>query len=275
MATQFIYQNSVLYDDLNVVEFGNVTVLDYQATRFDDVVLPINLFGDSQLNSIIYVDSIDSTSALGATRFVYNQNIILDDRIEALSIYPIQNYASTTISEVIASLDYSIAPNLAFGLSNVKFIITPNSIEPEILFGTSLLSRNIKLESIGVDVVFGNSQINMEIDDVPFPSIESTVIISQPSVRYVIGPLGIATTANFGTSNFIDNIHRLLVFKDDNISKVGDNDAVVIAGGIRVNPASAVSETATAGSATLPNNPVGFISVNISGKDYLMPYYNA
>ena len=275
MATQFIYQNSVLYDDLNVVEFGNVTVLDYQATRFDDVVLPINLFGDSQLNSIIYVDSIDSTSALGATRFVYNQNIILDDRIEALSIYPIQNYASTTISEVIASLDYSIAPNLAFGLSNVKFIITPNSIEPEILFGTSLLSRNIKLESIGVDVVFGNSQINMEIDDVPFPSIESTVIISQPSVRYVIGPLGIATTANFGTSNFIDNIHRLLVFKDDNISKVGDNDAVVVAGGIRINPSSAGSQTATSGNSVLPSNPAGFISVNISGRDYLMPYYNA
>ena len=275
MATQFIYQNAVLYDNLNVVEFGNVTVLDYQATRFDDVVLPINLFGDSQLNSIIYVDSIDSTSVLGATRFEYNQNVILGDRIEALSIYPIQNYASTTISEVIASLEYSIASNLAFGLSNVKYVITPNSIEPEILFGTSLLSRNIRLESIDADVIFGNSRINMEIDDVPFPSIESTLIISQPSVRYVIGPLGIATTANFGTSNFIDNIHRLLVFKDDNISKVGDNDAVVVAGGIRINPSSAGSQTATSGNAVLPSNPVGFISVNIGGTDYLMPYYNA
>jgi hypothetical protein len=51
--------------------------------------------------------------------------------------------------------------------------------------------------------------------------------------------------------------------------------AVVIAGGIRVNPSSAVSATAVSGSATLPNNPVGFISVNIGGTDYLMPYYNA
>ena len=275
MATQFIYQNETLYDSLGVVEFGNVIILDYQTTRFDDTVLPINLFGDTQLNSIIYVNSIDSTSVLGETRFEYDQNIFLGDNIEALSIYPIQNYVSTTISEVIASLEYSIASNLAFGLNNVKFLINANSIDPEILFGTSLLSRNITLESIGADLVFGNSRINMEIDNVPFPSIESTVVISQPSVRYIIGPLGIATTANFGTSNFIDNIHRLLVFKDDNISKVGENDAVVIAGGIRVNPASAVSETATPGSATLPNNPVGFISVNISGKDYLMPYYNA
>ena len=35
------------------------------------------------------------------------------------------------------------------------------------------------------------------------------------------------------------------------------------------------SGTATSGSASLPNNPVGFISVNIGGTDYLMPYYNA
>ena len=115
----------------------------------------------------------------------------------------------------------------------------------------------------------------MEIDDVPFPSITSTVVIPNPSVRFNINPLSIATTASFGVAGFIDNIHRLLVFKDDNISKIGENDATVIAGGIRVNPSSAISGTATPGSATLPNNPVGFISVNIGGTDYLMPYYNA
>jgi len=94
-------------------------------------------------------------------------------------------------------------------------------------------------------------------------------------MRRPIAPLGIAPTNNFGTATFIDNIHRLLVFKNDNISKVGENDAVVIAGGIRINPASVISETATSGNATLPNNPVGFMSVNINGRDYLMPYYNA
>jgi hypothetical protein len=115
----------------------------------------------------------------------------------------------------------------------------------------------------------------MEIEDVPFPSITSTVVIPNPTIKLYLNPLSIATTVNFGTAGFIDNIHRLLVFKDDNISKVGENDAVVIAGGIRVNPSSAISGTATSGSATLPNNPVGFISVNIGGTDYLMPYYNA
>jgi len=109
----------------------------------------------------------------------------------------------------------------------------------------------------------------------PLPSITSTLVIPNPNVIFNINPLSIATTVNFGVAGFIDNIHRLLVFKNDNISKVGENDAVVIAGGIRINPSSTVSETATSGSATLPNSPVGFISVTIGGTDYLMPYYNA
>ena len=32
--------------------------------------------------------------------------------------------------------------------------------------------------------------------------------------------------------------------------------------------------TATAGSATLPANPVGFIDVTVNGKPYRVPYYN-
>lgn len=32
--------------------------------------------------------------------------------------------------------------------------------------------------------------------------------------------------------------------------------------------------TATAGSGTLPANPVGFMNVSIDGKPYKVPYYN-
>ena len=34
------------------------------------------------------------------------------------------------------------------------------------------------------------------------------------------------------------------------------------------------SATATAGSATLPANPVGFINITVNGKSYRVPYYN-
>jgi len=32
--------------------------------------------------------------------------------------------------------------------------------------------------------------------------------------------------------------------------------------------------TATAGSATLPSNPVGFMNVTVNGQAYKVPYYN-
>ena len=34
------------------------------------------------------------------------------------------------------------------------------------------------------------------------------------------------------------------------------------------------ASTATAGSATLPSNPVGFMIVTVNGKNYKVPYYN-
>ena len=334
-VTFVIRQNSITYANEEVSLFDNSTILQYQTTKFDDEFLPINQFGIAQLNSVIYANTITATTAFGTTQFMYDQNILLGDTIEALSIYPIQNYASTTISDVIASLDYSITSSIAFGVNNLFVQIHPDSTESTLAFGSSQLNSIIYAESVESTLAFGSEnlnfrvavnsvnseltigefsiiplvspesattqnsfgtpqlnyilysnsyesaiafgtpQINMEIEDVPFPSITSTVVISNPSIKFSIKPLSIATTVNFGTASFIDNIHRLLFFKDDNISKVGENDAVVIAGGIRVNPSSAVSETASNGSATLPNNPVGFISVNIGGTDYLMPYYNA
>lgn len=36
----------------------------------------------------------------------------------------------------------------------------------------------------------------------------------------------------------------------------------------------ASSDSATAGSATLPANPVGFIVVTVNGQNYKVPYYN-
>jgi len=34
------------------------------------------------------------------------------------------------------------------------------------------------------------------------------------------------------------------------------------------------SDTASAGSATLPANPVGFMNVTVNGQSYKVPYYN-
>ena len=244
-------QSATIQQVINDLDLSIVSGLDFGVSNLFVQIHPNSTestlaFGSSQLNSIIYAESAESTLSFGSVgnlNFTVNINSVNSAlTIGDFSIIPLVSPESVTIQN-------------SFGTSKLNYILYPNSYESVLAFGTP--------------------QINMEIDDVPFPSITSTVVIPNPSIRFNINPLSIATTVNFGTAGFIDNIHRLLVFKDDNISKIGENDATVVAGGIRVNPSSAISGTATAGSASLPNNPVGFISVNIGGTDYLMPYYNA
>jgi len=203
------------------------------------------------------------------------QVIQLDGIISDVQNVQIQTESSNTILQLGDRYDYAIDPTVLYGYPQLNTKIYVNTLASGSVIGTHSLLPQIAPSSISPTIQFGDFKVNMEIRDVPFPSITSTLVIPSPAVRKVIGPLSIAPTNNFGTATFIDNIHRMLVFKNDNISKIGDNDAGVIAGGIRVNPASVTSQTATSGSATLPNNPAGFISVNIAGRDYLMPYYNA
>lgn len=203
------------------------------------------------------------------------QVIQLDGIIGDVQNVELQTESSNTIIQLSDRFDFAIDPTLAYGQHQLNTKIYVDTLDSSLVIGSHNVIPIIALSSISSTVLFGDFRVNMQIRDVPFPSIESTLVIPNPTMQRPIAPLSIAPTANFGVATFIDNIHRLLVFKNDNISKVGENDAVVIAGGIRINPASVISETATAGSATLPNNPVGFISVNISGRDYLMPYYNA
>jgi hypothetical protein len=203
------------------------------------------------------------------------QVIQLDGIIGDVQNVEVQTESSNTILQLSDRLDFAIDPTVVYGQPQLNTKIYVNTLDSSLVIGAHNVIPIIALSSISPTLVFGDFRVNMQIRDVPFPSIESTLVIPNPTMQRPIAPLSIASTNNFGTATFIDNIHRLLVFKNDNISKVGENDAVVIAGGIRVNPASVISQTATSGSATLPNNPVGFISVNISGRDYLMPYYNA
>ena len=244
-------QSATIQQVINDLDLSIVSGLDFGVNNLFVQIHPNSTestlaFGSSQLNSVIYAESAESTLSFGS---VGNLNFTVNVN--------------------------SVNSELTIGDISVIQFVSPESVTIQNSFGTPKLNYILYSNSYESAITFGVPQINMEIEDVPFPSITSTVVIPNPSVRFNINPLSIATTVNFGTASFIDNIHRLLVFKDDNISKIGENDATVIAGGIRVNPSSAISETATPGNAILPNNPVGFISVNIGGTDYLMPYYNA
>lgn len=43
---------------------------------------------------------------------------------------------------------------------------------------------------------------------------------------------------------------------------------------LRIEDPSLLAATATAGSATLPANPVGFVLIKVNGVDSKIPYYN-
>ena len=246
-----VYQSSTIQQGIDAFDRSIASGLSFGVSNLFVQVHPDSTestlaFGSSQLNTIIYAESVESTLTFGS---VGNLNFTVNVN--------------------------SVNSALSFGTLSIVPLIAPQSVTIQNSFGTSKLNYILYPNSYESAIAFGVPQINMEIEDVPFPSITSTVVIPNPSVRFNINPLSIATTANFGTATFIDNIHRMLVFKNDNISKIGDNDAGVVAGGIRINPSTAIAENAIAGDFTLPNKAAGFVSVNIAGKDYLMPFFNA
>ena len=256
-------------------QFGT-TSLNY--TLYANSVISTETFGTHQLNSTIYVESIASTANLVSEvtppLLIYPQIIYLNDALWKVENSTIQQFSSNTIQEGIDSISNSIESAATFGTYSINQQIAANPTEITTEFGTPQFNYIVYPNEIISTLIFGNDQLNMSIQNVPVPAIESEIIIPNPTMVHIVRPLSINTTVNFGTANFIDNIHRVLVFKNGNISKMGDNDAGVIAGQIRVNPASTRSNTASSGTASLPENPEGYLSVHIAGKDYKIPYYN-
>lgn len=261
-----------------------MSTIKFEQTLQEYQNLEIQLYSSNSLNELDF--SIGSTTLIGTLTIELsdpdrlppsNEFIYLSDIIDNVNTNTIQEYSSTTIENIIEDLSYSIVSTASFGeVTKIIPIIDANSVINTNLFDLPQLNFIIDYPSLISTVEFGGfTQLNMEIDPVPLPPIVSTAIIPEPNVIKVITPLGIASTTNFDIPAFIDNIHRLLVYKDDNISKIGENDATVIAGGIRINPSVFASNTATSGTSDLPTNPVGFLSVNISGIDYKIPYYNS
>jgi len=249
-------------------------ILQYQNSTFNDVIVSTVSFGITSVVQVITTNSIESTAIVAEPRFIYNNKIFLDGILFDVIDTPIQTYSSDVINDVIESTSKAIKSTLSFGTTTLRLVISADSVTTVNEFGAPQLNFTLYPNSLASTVGFGNDQLNMNIADVPFPSIESTLVIPNPTMVHVIRPLSINTTVNFGTSQFIDNIHRVLVFKDGNITKIGENDAGIVAGQIRINPASTVSNTASFGSANLPVSPEGFLSVNIAGRDYKIPYYN-
>lgn len=280
-----IIQLPPVYSNLEINVLSSERIQEYENTSFEDEILSFTTFGTSNVKYIVRPESIESTLRFEIEESIlkYPQTIFLDARLGVFSLYgldefeTLEDYSSNTIQEIIDEYEKGIESTLQLSEDNrLILFVNPESVESQSSVEDVQLNFIIDFDSINPTVQFGGfTQLNMEIEHVPLPAIESTVIIPDPNVMPVIRPLGLASTINFDGPSFDSNIHRILVYKDDNISKVGQNDATVIAGGIRINPASAVSSTASSGQVDLPSNPVGFMTININGTDYKIPYYNS
>jgi hypothetical protein len=250
----------------SVQTYSSNTIIQL-SDQFDDAIDSTASVGEPKLNYIIYANSVEPTTIFGFDAPLLNMQIAALQSIESTVAFGLPAFTITLFAD-------SIESTATFGVAKLNQKLFADSIDNENAFGDSKISSTIFAEPIASTVSFGFDEplLNMQIATVE--GIQSEAVVAVPNVKKVIGPLSINTTANFGIPTFTDNIHRLLIFKEDNLTKVGDSDAVVVAGGIRINPSITKSVEAFAGNATLPSNPVGFISVNIDGNDYRIPYYN-
>ena len=211
--------------------------------------------------------------------------IILGDEnrlISELADTTLQEFFDANPTQFLSDVG-AITATTAFGVpEGVIHIESQGGIASTLAFGTTETVLNLaNVGNIAPTVAFGEPETPLFIE---LDGIASTT--STPQVQFVSALIGgadkdvggIAPTAVVPTDiGFQGGIFRALIYKDGEISGIGSTESMFIAGGIRVNPSSRVSLTATSGAnsnITVPTNPVGFVSINIQGIDYKIPYFD-
>ena len=120
------------------------------------------------------------------------QVIQLDGIIGDVQNVELQTESSNTIIQLSDRYDYAIDPTLVYGLPQLNTKIYVDTLDSSSVIGSHNILPIIGLSSISPTIEFGDFKINMQIRDVPFPSIESTLVIPDPAMRRPIAPLGIA-----------------------------------------------------------------------------------
>ena len=173
--TQVIQLDGIISDVQNVAlqtESSN-TILQL-GDRFDYAIDSVLFFGTPKTIFIAYPDTVASTLEFGTTQ--------LNTTIFATSVESTVSFGDN-LPQFKVTVD-SIVNEQIFGSSQLNSIIFINSVESVAEVSQPILTPVISPVSIASSEAFGNLQLNMQIEDVPFPSIESTLI--SHVIRYVI-----------------------------------------------------------------------------------------
>lgn len=196
------------------------------------------------------------------------QFITLGTQIDRFTGEVINTQTSKTVRQFQEETGFSIISTLTFGgEEELDFAFDLPSITSTISIGVPQFTTILFVQPITSTLTFGGTE------DLDFafnlPSVESNLMFGDSFVFVSIGPVSTVLTNSFGLPSIPRVVHRSLIFKDDNISKLGADDDVEIASGIVIH-----SGTQTFTGNTLPNSTAGFVLVTINGVDYKMPFFN-
>lgn len=282
----------------STLNVGNPGVIDTQTTIFPYRDEQIGDFENTQIDALpprqLIFEDIEDGGITSTVQFSNDANLLI-----VISPESITSTITFDTDELVNTIEdpTSIVQTTQFGDLVSGGLLEPTSIDPTVAFGvpegvihiesqggiasTVALSTDAEIKqtvkdvgAIGTTLSFGLSEGVLQIEEPPL--IASTTTFGTPVVTKLISNIGgIGSTVSFPAPIFEGSIFRALIYKDGEISGIGSGEAMYIAGGIRLNPSSRITSTAAAGEATLPSNPVGFMSVDIDGTEYRIPYYNA
>ena len=260
---------------VEITRFGDATVSTESANTIvsfintnDFAINPTIQFGGLQQSSrTIDVDSI-------ASSLTFSQDVFFDFLIGQLNLVTIQPTAEFGQSQINFIVDpESIASTEVFGVNQLNNLFNIPSIDPTVAFGDVQQLEvffNFTLQSVNPTTAFGNdTNLDRFLTQADNQSISSTALVAEPTTFISIGPSPVVLENQFGPPSINRPVHRSLIFKNDNITKLGQDDDVEIASGIVVRTGTAVLN-----GATTPNTAAGFVTVVINGTDFKMPFFN-
>lgn len=272
MTQQYIYLDPFIQEEQNT----EISVLQ------SNTIISYIEDNDNSIISTLQVSEAALEQTITAVSITSNSLVTLDNELEifiggnlVISVNSSLLFGDINLDREIPNI-VSIDSTTNIGVTNVIPNVDVESITSTTVFSTDHEILNfIQLDSF-VSTSFGVPRFNLFLG---LESIQQVNTFEENVLVLFVGQQGanlleIEPTTSFGTPSFGGFVQRVLIFKDDNIAKIGTADAVEVVNGIVMNPSSLNSSSATSGQSTLPDSPEGFILVTINGTNYKIPYYN-
>lgn len=221
------------------------------------------------LNTIIspfLSNSIQSTLSFGIADFISENDRSINTSVLFSNDISLNRFIDFDIQFIEDIITQQVTPYLPELILNIGTAASRSILSTAIVSSLNVVPVIAPATIPSTLVVNTDKELNIAFDA---PSIGVSTQIGLQEVFVSIGATSTVLTTSFGLPSIPRVVHRSLIFKDDNISKLGNDDDVEIASGIVIH-----SGTQTFTGNTLPEATAGYVLVTINGVDYKMPFFN-